>query len=118
MPGSGLHQFELGEKKVPGLSISFFRDLEWFLLREDYFRMSPGHPNSVEREANSRQDSRIFRTEMVVEEDTGSGKLLFRSQENSIKYYINNYFRLKNDKVPKIMSRFPANVVVRCWCTL
>ncbi len=22
--------------------VSFFRDLEWFLLREDYFRMSPG----------------------------------------------------------------------------
>ena len=40
-----------------GLLVSFFRDLEWFLLREDYFRMSPGHPNSVEREANSRQDS-------------------------------------------------------------
>ena len=60
-----------------GLLVSFFRDLEWLLLRRDYFRMSPGHQISVKKGGKFRTSSRIFRMKKVVEEDTGSGKLLF-----------------------------------------
>ena len=91
MPGSGLHQFEnLGRRRFldAGLSVSFFRDLEWFLLREDYFRMSPGHPISVEREANSRQVLEYSERKRSLKKTQVEANFYFRSQENSTKYYI------------------------------